>query len=335
MAYGPRSYGPPAYGPPPQWRPPRRRNGSVLVGVLAALGLLTFLGVGLIVVVALATRGSASPQPPPVAVSSSATPQETTPSFTPESPSPSETPGQSHQADSGRAKNAVYKAGALPATTCPTRAEDLHSTAAVRAHLHRLFHCLDRAWDPTLARAGMRNETLHAVLTAGSGRGACGAYPPTGSGVPYYCASNNTIYASIKAVAREYGRTPGYDSAAIDSLFAHEYGHHVQNMTGIMRSYDNAVSEAGEAKQLGLSRRLELQATCFAGMFMHAVRGSYPIGPGRENTLVLFNSNVGDWGRGPRNHGTPAHNGMWYKQGYDRTKAYQCNTWTINGSYTS
>ena len=326
MAYRP-------YGAPPRWQAPRRRNGSVLAWVLGAIGLLALLGTGFIVLVVLVTKGSADTGGPPVAVRSTHAPTFSSPSRP--SASPSHRPRPERTGDTGRAKNAVYQVGALPATSCPTRPENLHSTAAVRTHLRHLFRCLDRAWNPTLARAGVRNESPDAVITAGGGRGACGTYPPGGSGVPYYCASNNTIYASTKAVAREYGRTPGYDAPAIDSLFAHEYGHHVQNMTGIMTSYSDAAGVAGAAKRLGLSRRLELQATCFAGMFMHAVKGSYPISGPEEGSLELFNSNVGDWGRGPRNHGTPKHNGMWYKQGFDRREAYQCNTWTIGGAYTS
>lgn len=341
------------YGPPPQWRPPPRRNGSTLAWVLGGLGVLALCGVGFVLMIVLMS-GSDSSDHPPVADSSytpsdtystpepsysptdtySSPPESFTPTDTYSSDTPSSTPSPTKSLNTSRTKNAVYRAGALPTTRCPTSPESLGSSSAIRTHLHHLFGCLDKAWGPTLKRAGIQHESPDSVLTAGGGRGPCGAYPTPGSGVPYYCSQNNTIYASTKAVTHEYGRTPGYGPMALDSLFAHEYGHHIQNLTGIMESYSNAYSTASETKRLGLSRRLELQATCFEGMFMRSVHGSYPISSSQQSTLVLFNGNIGDW-RGPRTHGTPKHNGMWYKQGYDRRKAYQCNTWTIGGSYTS
>lgn len=347
-------YGPPmggGYGPPPQWRQPRRKSGSTLAWVLGGFGLLAILGVGFIVVIAALSGGPSSK--PPLADKSTGAPADTysptssySPTYSPSSPadsptdpysseSPSSTPSPTHSANTSRTKNSVYKAGALKSTRCPSGATNLHSTKAVRRHMRHLFHCLDKAWAPTLSRVHMENESPKSVLTSGGGRSPCGSYPPSGSGVPFYCGSNKTIYASIKAATREYSRTPGYSPMAVDSLFAHEYGHHVQNMTGILVSYSEASSSARESKRLGMSRRLELQASCFAGMFMRSVQGSYPIHGSQKSKLQLFNSNVGDWGRGPRNHGTPKHNGMWYKQGFDRKKAYQCNTWKINGSYTS
>lgn len=358
---GPPPGGPPprppmgGYGPPPQWRPPRRKNGSTVAWLLGGLGAVAFLGIGFVVVLAITSGGSDHDHPP--VAESSYTPSDTysprhtysprdtyspthtdepedSPGDTYSSKSPSSTPSPTHSVNTSRKKNAIYKAGALPRTHCPTRPVSLGSSSAVRKHLRHLFRCLDKAWAPEMDKAGMEHESPNSVLTAGRGHGACGAYPTPGSGVPYYCPSNNTIYASTTAVTREYSRTPGFGSMALDSLFAHEYGHHIQNVTGIMTSYSQAARGVGKTTKLGLSRRLELQATCFAGLFMRSVQGSYAISPSEERTLVLFNSNIGDW-RGPRSHGTPKHNGMWYKQGFDRRKAYQCNTWKISGSYTS
>lgn len=327
------------YGPPPQWRPPRRKNHSALVWVLAGLGVFAFVGIGVILVSAV--TGHSDDTGAPVA-QSSYTPGASSPAYSPSGApsdthsagSPNATPSPGRTANTGRAKNSVYQAGALPATRCPTHPENLHSSVAIRTHLHHLFACLDKAWAPELNREGIALSSPHSVLTAGSGHGACGDYPTPGSGVPYYCPTNNTIYASTTAVTQEYGHTPGYGAMALDSLFAHEYGHHVQNLTGIMDSYSTAAGSENPAKQLALSRRLELQATCFAGMFMNSARHSYPISSSQENELVLFNSNVGDWG-GPRNHGTPAHNGMWYDLGWQRRQAAGCNTWTVSASQTS
>lgn len=236
--------------------------------------------------------------------------------------------------NTSRKRNSMYKMGALPRTRCPSGSVNLHSSSSIRHHLTHMFGCMTKAWKPALARQDIDLDTPGTVITSGRGRGACGSYPSAGSNVPYYCPSNSTIYASTSATLHEYSRGRGFDAAGFDSIFAHEYGHHIQNTTGIEDSYWRMASSAPQTKKLGMSRRLELQATCFAGMFMHSVKGSYPIGSSQEAQLVAFNSQVGDW-KGPRNHGAPKHNGMWFKQGYTRHKAYQCNTWAASGSETS
>ena len=50
-------------------------------------------------------------------------------------------------------------------------------------------------------------------------------------------------------------------------MIAHEVGHHVQNLTGILPKFNEMRQPMSEAEANQMSMRVELQADCFAGMW--------------------------------------------------------------------
>ncbi|MFD2353045.1 neutral zinc metallopeptidase [Nonomuraea ferruginea] len=71
-------------------------------------------------------------------------------------------------------------------------------------------------------------------------------------------------------------------------MMAHEYGHHVQNLTGLLDSWwGQTLETSNQNGKLALSRRLELQATCFGGMWMRSVAASYPVSTSSSAAVVL------------------------------------------------
>ncbi len=84
---------------------------------------------------------------------------------------------------------------------------------------------------------------------------------------PFYCPPNQSIYVDpsfFSILRNNYGASAG-DLAQL-YILAHEYGHHVQNLIGVMNQYPN--NGAG-ADSNGV--RTELQADCFAGAWMGAM----------------------------------------------------------------
>ncbi|RCG33396.1 peptidase [Sphaerisporangium album] len=237
--------------------------------------------------------------------------------------------------------NSVYKAGSLPRTSCRAKATNVFDNAQLKALILATSKCMNKTWAAALGRVGIPFSPPNYAITARGGRGACGDFPHKGSIVPYYCPRNSTIYGSTSAMAQGRGNQRGYGSlsswhGAFTGMFAHEYGHHVQHLTGLEDSWwSKTLASRTTSGRLALSRRYELQANCFSGLWMRSVAASYPITPARRNALYYFFSNVGDWPGYPRDHGSPPNSGRWFRQGYERLKTYQCNTWLAPASTTS
>jgi len=237
--------------------------------------------------------------------------------------------------------NSLYTAGRLPSVSCPAGAVSIYNHTQLKNLILRTGQCMNRAWKPVLERAGFVHRPPGYAIAAVRGRGACGDYPQRGSIVPYYCPRNTTIYASTSAMARGSGNAIGYGQitswhGAIISMMAHEYGHHVQYLTGLTDGWWRQTLEStSESAKLALSRRLELQATCLGGMWMRSVTASYPVPTSRRNLLYAFYSRVGDHPGYPRDHGSPANNYRWFRTGYEFNSTQRCNTWRASPSTVS
>jgi uncharacterized protein len=237
--------------------------------------------------------------------------------------------------------NTVYQAGRLPALNCRGGNASIYSHGELKALILKTGTCMDRAWGPLLLKQGIAWSPPKYAIAAKRGRGACGDYPSPGNIVPYYCPRNQTIYASTSAMSRGNGNALGYGeliqwNGGIISMMAHEYGHHVQNVSGLLNAHwVRRLDSTSQGGRLGLDRRLELQATCFGGMFMRSVHRSYPISTTNRNRLFWFYSRLGDHPGNPRDHGSTVNNHRWFRQGWERNHAFQCNTWLASSSATS
>ncbi|MFD5824962.1 neutral zinc metallopeptidase [Lentzea sp. NPDC060358] len=185
--------------------------------------------------------------------------------------------------------------------------------------------CLDAAWAPLLATANLPFDKPVLDASAELKDGPCGAAPESDHAVAYYCGRNRTIYMPTSRL-RDNG---GGDAPATHlATLAHEYGHHVQALTGMLRAADLKISEAGERTQAGLemSRRIELQANCFAGMFLASAagRGSVPQSLARQ-AQEDFRYAIEET---PENnaHGSAANQARWATAGFQANSTASCNT---------
>ncbi|MFF4126423.1 neutral zinc metallopeptidase [Microbispora rosea] len=335
--------GPAAPYPPPAWRPPRRKSGAGAV-IGALMGVLALVFVLIVVVSALVGLSDHDETVSPVAIptftfSPFPTDEATTdtePTGKPTSkPTSQPTTRPTPVLNRTTKNNTLYRAGSLAKTNCRAGNASIYNHTQFKALILKTGGCMGKAWGPALKRVGIEWSPPNYMIAARKGRGACGDYPSPGSNVPYYCPSNSTIYASTSAMTREYGPLGSWNGIIV-SMMAHEYGHHIQNLSGISDSWWRQTLDSGsQSGKMALSRRHELQATCFGGMFMQSVAASYPIDTTRRNTLLWAYSHLGDPPGGPRDHGNTRSNAAWFRQGYTRPKAYQCNTWVVGSTSVS
>jgi uncharacterized protein len=214
-----------------------------------------------------------------------------------------------------------------PAVTCDLARWETNPGAAA-AFFQSAIPCLDAAWAPIMEYQGLPFFTPNIAFPEGTEwSSACGSVSAgNGAVAAFYCSYDNTIYMPFAGLQTEmHGARPGVYLAVL----AHEYGHHVQAMSGVMDTYWDLRYDAGADSEPGLelSRRFELQAQCFSGMFLAATYGR---GSVDDNILTEARTTQdrGDHNAGaPRDHGSDEHAIGWWEQGAQLNRTYQCNTW--------
>ncbi|MEU4197017.1 neutral zinc metallopeptidase [Kribbella sp. NPDC026611] len=228
--------------------------------------------------------------------------------------------------------NKLYAAGKVGAVPCPLPEDWLSTQADVTRYARRVLACLDQAWAPVVKRASFRFRPPVLHIFKGTVETPCA----DSSADAFYCEDGHGIYLDWTTD----GQVPSMAQvdAEMDLLYtmAHEYGHHLQNLTSIEAYYDSHLDGKKRAAQLEDSRRLELQADCFAAVFLK----------GNQQTLNLTGSrywalDLGSHGdeyrkRGePRDHGSATNNARWTLDAFTSGDLASCNTWTAPAEYVS
>lgn len=209
-----------------------------------------------------------------------------------------------------------------------------------RCRLSATVQSLDAFWDGELGRAGTELAQPGVVEFQSATSTACGnASASTG---PFYCPPDQTIYMDLgffDLLESRFGASGG--PLAEMYVTAHEYGHHIQNLTGVMERADRSGSGAESD-----SVRVELQADCYAGMWAGAAASTVdpdtgttflePITEAQLADALSAAAAVGDdhiqqqsggsvdphtW-----THGSSEQRQRWFTLGYEQGSLEACDT---------
>ena len=183
--------------------------------------------------------------------------------------------------------------------------------------------CLMQAWAPALHEANLPAETPRVITVGEDTNTPCGVRRWNQTAL--YCPNDHTIYMTARYYSEVENRTRG---GVYLGQFTHEFGHAIQGLAGINTAYGDALGQAGATSPAGLelTRRSELQATCFEGMSLAALQNG-----GVSNELIfpaLQDSSLrGDEHGTVPDHGSTQTNAAWVNQGFTKNRVVQCNTW--------
>jgi len=184
---------------------------------------------------------------------------------------------------------------------------------------------------------GGRYQRTRVVLFRDAIESACGfAQSATG---PFFCPGDSRVYLDLgffNQLSQRFGAPGDFAEAYV---IAHEFGHHVQHLTGI-----DARAAYGERRGSdSASVALELQADCFAGVWGHEAgangqltAGHVVLEPGDAEEALRAAAAIGDdrlqkmsTGRvmpDQFTHGSSAQRVEWFRRGMDSGDPAACNT---------
>jgi hypothetical protein len=127
-------------------------------------------------------------------------------------------------------------------------------------------------WNRLFRQMGEAYREPRLVLFSGQADSACG-YNSAAVG-PFYCPGDEKVYLDLdffQDLQRELD-APG--DFALAYVIAHEVGHHVQNLLGVMDEVSARQARLGQREANQLTVRLELQADFLAGVWAHHAQQS-------------------------------------------------------------
>jgi uncharacterized protein len=204
-----------------------------------------------------------------------------------------------------------------------------------RDFVSRVLGSTERVWGNIFHGAGRQYSEPKLVLFSDQVQSACG-FASAAAG-PFYCGNDQKVYIDLAFYRelRERFKAPGDFAQAY--VIAHEVGHHVQNLLGIMAKVQGRQQHASERDANALSVRLELQADCLAGIWASlANRDRKILEQGDVEEGLNAAAQIGDDTLQKRSqgyvvpegftHGSSEQRVRWFRKGLETGDLKQCDT---------
>lgn len=199
-------------------------------------------------------------------------------------------------------------------------------------------------WSRIFQDAGQQYRPPRLRLYRGGEEGGCG-FARSAMG-PFYCPNDRRIYLDTSFFRDMQVRFRGCSGKACEFaeayVIAHEVGHHVQNLLGILpkaQAEQRATGNKAAANRIQV--RVELQADCFGGVWaFHSNQRWKSIEPGDVEAALQTAAAIGDdrlqqQARGyvvpdSFTHGSSAQRQRWFTVGLKQGKVSACNTFAAS-----
>jgi len=204
-------------------------------------------------------------------------------------------------------------------------------------------------WRNIFAKDGKTYRAPVLVLYRGTTHAQCGGAAQSAMG-PFYCPADQKVYLDTSFFDQIATRFRGCDVGSKSCQFsqayviAHEVGHHVQNLMGILpkaQQLQRAAGSKADANQIQV--RVELQADCLAGVWANRENESLKgqgkaafIEPGDVEAALRTAAAIGDDTLQKKaqgyvvpdsfTHGSADQRQRWFNTGFKSGTVASCNT---------
>ncbi len=197
----------------------------------------------------------------------------------------------------------------------------------------------EEVWTREFEARGAGYDPPELVLFTGAVNSACGmASAAVG---PFYCPGDRRVYLDVdffRTLERQLGAEGDFARAYV---IAHEVGHHVQNLIGVMGQVNELRQRSSESEGNALSVRVELQADCLAGMWARGAEEMFgSLEPGDIDEALDAAASIGDDALQRQSqgyvvpdsftHGTSDQRQTWFHRGFEKGTLEACDTFSVD-----
>jgi uncharacterized protein len=181
-------------------------------------------------------------------------------------------------------------------------------------------------WHKLFENSGLTYREPTLVLFSGAAESACGfAQSATG---PFYCPGDEKVYIDLNFLEELQQKLGAQGDFAMAYIVAHEVGHHVQKLLGVLDQVHSLRGQVSEKQYNAETVKLELQADFYAGIWAHhAQKMKNILEAGDIEEAMNAAQAVGDdriqmQSQGyvvpdSFTHGTSEHRMTWFKRGFE------------------
>ncbi|MEV8634687.1 neutral zinc metallopeptidase [Streptosporangium sp. NPDC051023] len=229
--------------------------------------------------------------------------------------------------DSVLTQNKLYRSGKLKPSECPERRIKPNDVPSAKRYLTSVMNCLNASWGTYFKRAGLPFTKAEIGFITKPKR-FCGQ--PWGKETAgTYCDAEQRFLVIL-----DDDTLSDPSDLYLFQVAAHEYGHHIQNITGMGRAFEYHPYK-GKSELNEQIRRNELQAECLGGVFTGSVWNSLDRTEADWEELLDITRDSGDEHSKVRDHGKGRNIAAWLDKGFRATSPAACNTWTARAPQVS
>jgi predicted metalloprotease len=216
-------------------------------------------------------------------------------------------------------------------------AQQICSADPARRFSCQVLASTEDTWAKIFQAQGQRYQPAAFTFFQGGTNSGCGAAQSAMG--PFYCPSDNSIYLDTSFYGELQNKFGAAGDFAQAYVIAHEVGHHIQNLTGVLTEANRAQQRVPAREGNAIQVKVELQADCYAGVYAANAKdrqGRPVLEPGDVQEGLTAAAAIGDdtlqrqaQGRvRPESftHGSAEQRQRWLKRGLDTGDPAACDT---------